>query len=61
MNLGREASVVAQDVDDHRHIDVAGLEDRLAVVEGFKFGELVEILLDQVSELPNEAATLAGG
>ena len=31
-----------------------------AVVEGFEFGELVEVLLEQVAELPDEAAALGG-
>ena len=60
VNLGRPARVVAQDVDHHRHIDVARFEDRLAVVERLEFGEFVDVLLDQIGKLPDQASALAG-
>jgi len=60
VNLGRKSGVITQDVDDHRHIDVARFENRLAVVEGFEFGKFVNILFDEVGEPPDEATTLAG-
>ena len=31
----RQACVVTEDVNHHRHVDIAGLENRLAVVESF--------------------------
>ena len=61
VNLRGQSRVVAQDVDHHRHIDVARFENRLAVVEGFQFGEFVDILLDQIGKFPDQASALAGG
>ena len=60
VDLGRRARVVAQNVDHHRHIDVARFEDGLAVVERFQLGKFVDVLFDQVGELPDEASALAG-
>ena len=41
-------------------IDVARFEDRLAVVECFEFGKFIDMLLDQIGELPEQAAALTG-
>ncbi len=43
VNLGRPAGVVAENVHHHRHINVAGLKDRLAVVERLQLGKLVDV------------------
>ena len=61
MDLGREARVIAEDVDDHRHIDIARFEDRLAVVERFEFGQFVNVLFDEVGKFPDQTSALAGG
>ena len=61
MNLRGPARIVAENVDHHGHVDVAGLENRLAVVEGFEFGELVDVLFEQVGETPDQSSALAGG
>ena len=60
MDFSRPARVIAQDVDHHRHIDVARLENRLAIVEGFELGKLVNVLFDEVPQPPDEASALAG-
>ena len=61
VNLCRQPGVIAQNVDHHGHIDMARFKDRLAVVERLKLGNLFNILLDQVSELPNQPSAIAGG
>ena len=59
-DLGGPAGHVAEHVDGERHVGSAGDGDGLAVVERFEFGKLVEVLLEQVGELPDEAAALGG-
>ncbi len=60
MNLGRPARVVAQNVDHHRHVDVARFENRFAVVERFQLGKFVDVLLDQIGQTPDQTPALAG-
>ena len=60
VDLGRQTSVISQNVNHHRHVDVARLENRLAVVEGLKLGQLVDIFLDQVGKFPDQTSTFAG-
>src|SRR6202035_254627 len=55
------AGEVAQGVDGRRDVDVARLEDRLAVVEGLQERELVDARLQGVGDLPQQAPALAGG
>ena len=59
-DLGRPAGHVAEHVDGERDVGGAGDGDGLAVVEGFELGEFVEVLLEQVTELPDEAAAFGG-
>ena len=61
VNFRRQAGVVTEDVHHHRHVDVLGLEDRFAVVERLEFGEFVDVLLNQISQPPQQASALAGG
>src|SRR5690606_26250438 len=58
-DLVRPAREVAQAVDDHRQVDVARLEDRLAVVQGLEAGELVDALFQGVGHPPQDDAALA--
>src|SRR5262249_27349045 len=50
----------AHHVDGHRHVDVARLEDGFPVVERLQLRELVDVLLHQVGELPDQTPALAG-
>ncbi len=54
------AGVVTVTVDDQRKVGGAAVANGLAVVEGFEHRQLVEILFDQVGELVEKAAALAG-
>ena len=44
-----------------RHVGHAGDGERLAVVDGFQLGELLQLPLDEVGELPQQAAPLRPG
>jgi len=61
VNLGGPSGVVAKHVGHHGHIDVARFKDRFAVVECLQLGQLVDILLDQVGDSPQDLASFAGG
>ena len=50
----RPARHVAEHVDRALHVAVAGIGDRLAVVERLEFGELVGMLLEEIAEAPDE-------
>ncbi len=54
------AGEVAQRVDRGRQVDVARLEDRLAVVERLGEGELVDAGLQGVGDLVEQPAAVAG-
>ncbi len=59
-DFGGPSGHVAEHVDGERHVGGAGDGDGLAVVERLEFGEFVEVLFEQVAELPDEAAALGG-
>ena len=61
VNLGRQSGVIAQNVDDHGHIDVARFEDRLAVVESLELGKFVDVLLDKIGQLPDQPSAFGSG
>ncbi len=54
------AGVVAEHVDHERQIAMAGFANRLAVVERFERGQLVDFFFDQVGQLEHQAAPVAG-
>src|SRR5204863_3153739 len=58
--LIRPARVIAHRLDRHRDVDLR-LEQRLAVVLGLDFGELLGALLEQVGEPVEQGAPFAGG
>ena len=60
MDLVGPAGVVAEAVDDQRQVGMPALADRLAVVEGFELGQLVDVRFDQVGELVHQPAAVAG-
>src|SRR5581483_3033748 len=60
VDFRRPTRVIPQDIDDHRHIHISRLEYRLAVVEGLQLGQFVDILLDQIGQLPDQAPALTG-
>ncbi len=53
--------VVLQNVGAGGDVDVARLEDRLAVVEGLEGGDRVELAPEGLSELPQQPSALASG
>ena len=59
-DFGGPAGHVAEHIDGEGDIGDAGDGKRLAVVERFEFGEFLEVLLEQVAELPHQAAALGG-
>lgn len=61
MNLRGPTRIVAENVDHHRHVDVAGLENRLAIVKSFEFSKFVDILFKQIRKTPNQAPAFARG
>ncbi len=60
MDLVGPAGIIAEAVDHQRQIGGAALADRLAVIQRFELGELVEMRLDQVGELVHEPSPVAG-
>ncbi len=60
MNLVGIAGVVAEHVDRQRQIAAGRFADRLAVVERFQRGQLIEIFFDQVGQLVHQAPPFAG-
>ncbi len=59
MDLVGPARVVAQAIDHQRQVAVAALVDRLAVVQSFQLGQLVDVLFDQLRELVHQPAAVA--
>ena len=59
-DLGGPAGHVAEHVHGQRNIGNAGYGKGLAVVVGFDFGEFFKVLLEQVGELPEQAAASEG-
>mmetsp|Transcript_25564 Transcript_25564/g.31017 ORF Transcript_25564/g.31017 Transcript_25564/m.31017 type:complete len:556 (-) Transcript_25564:83-1750(-) len=57
VNLVGPAGKIPEVTDGQRHIGVAGEEDRLAVVHGFKLSKLFRITLQQICKLVEELAT----
>ena len=58
LDLVGPAGHVLEQLGGQRHIDRAGDADRLAVVEGFQLGELLQVLEDQVAEPPDQPPAL---
>ena len=58
LDLGGPAGHVVEQLGGQRHVDRAGDADRLAVVEGLQLGELLQVLDDQVAELPDQPPPL---
>lgn len=55
------ASVVSDARDDTRQVHGLRVQEGLASVESLESGELVDVLLDEVGKLTEEAATLMAG
>jgi len=55
------AGVVVEVAGDERDVDVAGLADGFAVVEGFEDGEAAGVLLDLAGEGVEIAGSLVAG
>ena len=60
VDLVGPAGVVAEAVDHQRQVGVAALADRLAVIERFELGQLVDVRFDQVGELVHQPPAVAG-
>jgi len=60
VDLGRPPRVVAEDLRGERDLDLAGVEERLAGVEALEPGHLVQVLHDEVAELPHDPPALGG-
>jgi hypothetical protein len=58
LNLGCPTSHITKYVYSGWDVDEAREEKRFAIVQRFKFGEFLEVLLDQIGELPQKAPTL---
>src|SRR5215472_12387133 len=58
MNFCGPTRVVAKNFRDHGHIDLAGLENRLAIVESFEGTELFVVLVNQVADFPENASAV---
>jgi hypothetical protein len=58
LDLRRPARHVAEDVDRERHVGGARHDLRLAVVEALELRELVGVRLEEVGELPEQAAAV---
>ena len=59
-NLGRPARHVAEQVHGQRHVRHPRDFQRLAVVEHFQFGKFLQVLLQQIAQLPDQASALGG-
>ena len=60
MELICPAGVIAQTVDHQRDVAIEALADRLAIVERFESGQLLNIAFDEVGQLVDEATAIAG-
>ena len=60
LQLVRPAGHVVEQFCGQRHVHRAGHADRLAVVQGFQLGELLQVLEHQVTEPPDQPAPLGG-
>ncbi len=60
-NLGGPARHVAEQIDSQGNVGHAGDGQRLAVVQALQLRELLQMLLDQVGELPDQAAAIGSG
>src|SRR4029077_10124793 len=58
VDLGGPARVVAEDLGRERDLDLARVEHGLAGAEALEPGHLVEVLLDQIAEAPDDAPAL---
>ncbi len=54
--LGRPAGHVVEHVGRQRHVGDARDAERLAVVQAFQLGQLVQVFVDQVADLVDDAA-----
>ena len=53
VNFGRPPRHVAEQVDGERNVGHACDSERFAIVQGFEPGKLLQILLQQIGQLPN--------
>src|SRR5207247_10199494 len=60
VDLRRPAGEIAEDLGGERDLDLARIEERLARAQALELRHLVEVLLDQIAQLPHEAAALVG-
>ena len=60
MDLVGPAGVIAQAVDHQRQVGIQALADRLAIVERFELGELMNMRLDKIGEFVHQAPAVAG-
>src|SRR5262249_53777471 len=58
VDLRRPSRVVPEHLRGERDLDLAGVEQRLAGAETFQLRHLVEMLLDQVTETPDDPPAL---
>src|SRR5439155_15939964 len=58
VDLGGPAGVVAEDLGGERDLDLARIEERLARAQALELRHLVEVLLDQLAQLPHETTPL---
>ena len=61
VNLVSPASVVSKSLDNQVNVCSLREADRLAVIESLKSGELILVLLDEVSKLVHQASTFSCG
>ena len=60
MDLVGPAGVVAQAIDRQRQIGGAAVANRLAVVERFQRGQIVDFFFDQIGQAVHQLAAIAG-
>jgi len=60
VNFVGVAGVVTQAVDHQRQVGIAALGDRLAVVERFQRGKVVDLLFHQIGQLVHDRPAVAG-
>src|SRR5690348_15426839 len=58
VNFCGPTGVVAEDFRHHWHINLAGLENRLAIIESLKRAELFVVLVNQVANFPESEAAI---
>jgi hypothetical protein len=58
VDLGCPAGLVAQDLARTRQVDIAGVADRLPVVERLELGDLIGMAFEKTGELPNQLAAI---